>query len=180
MPGSRFTAGFAFRVARRALWGNLGGVDTPGAPGDARRTMAPTFRSLRALAAAAALVPFLAACASGGATQAARPGRGSSQAVRPPVRATPRNPTFQTIPGLEGVIGVGEAQLVRQFGAPRLNVWEGDARKLQFTGKACVLDVFLYPTTQSKEPLASYVDARRSSDGQDVDRAACVAAMRQR
>lgn len=92
----------------------------------------------------------------------------------------PRDPTFQSVPGLEGVIGVSEAQLVRQFGAPRLNVWEGDARKLQFTGNACVLDVFLYPTSQSKEPLAAYVDARRSSDGQDVDRAACVAAMRAR
>jgi hypothetical protein len=143
--------------------------------------MALTSRSLRAFAAAAALMPFLGACASGGATQAGRPGRGTSQtAVRPPVRSTPRDPTFQTIPGVEGVIGVGETQLVRQFGTPRLNVWEGDARKLQFTGNACVLDVYLYPTTQSKEPLASYVDARRSSDGQDVDRAACVAALKAR
>lgn len=142
--------------------------------------MALTPHSLRAYAAAAAILPFLAACASSGATQAARPGRGTSQAVRPPVRAAPRNPTFQTIPGLEGVIGVGEAQLIRQFGPARLNVWEGDARKLQFTGNACVLDVYLYPTTQSKEPLASYVDARRSSDAQDVDRAACVAALKAR
>lgn len=146
-----------------------------------RSTMVPTFSSLRAFAAAAALIPFLAACASSGGTQAARPGRGLGQtAVRPPVRSAPRDPTFQAIPGLEGVIGVGEAQLVRQFGPARLNVWEGDARKLQFTGSACVLDIYLYPTSQSKEPLASYVDARRSSDGQDVDRAACVAAMRRR
>lgn len=142
--------------------------------------MALTPQSLRALAAAFALVPFLAACASSGGTQTARPGKGGLGAVRPPVRAAPRDPTFQTIPGLETVIGAGEAQLVRQFGQPRLNVWEGDARKLQFTGNACVLDVYLYPTTQSRDPLASYVDARRSSDGQDVDRAACVAALKAR
>lgn len=128
----------------------------------------------------AVLVPLLSACASSGsvtgsATGTARPSRGS--AVRAPVRTAPRDPTVQTIPGLQSVIGANESQLVRQFGQPRLNVWEGDARKLQFTGTACVLDVYLYPTAQSREPIASYVDARRSSDGQDVDRAACVAAL---
>ncbi|MBB4858007.1 hypothetical protein HNO88_001321 [Novosphingobium chloroacetimidivorans] len=133
---------------------------------------------LRVLLGLAVLAPLLAACASTGTTTTPRPGKGA--AIREPVRAAPRDPTFQTIPGLEGVIGASESQLLRQFGAARLNVWEGDARKLQFTGKACVLDVFLYPTAQSKEPLASYVDARRSSDGQDVDRAACVAALKGR
>ncbi|GGC03979.1 hypothetical protein GCM10011494_23030 [Novosphingobium endophyticum] len=84
------------------------------------------------------------------------------------------------MPGLEGVIGANQKQLVREFGTPRLDVWEGDARKLQFTGAACVLDIYLYPTSGSREPLATFVDARRGSDGQDVDRAACVAALRQR
>ncbi len=135
----------------------------------------PPFRTLAGLCL---LAPLLAACASTATTGSTRPGR--DQPVRTPVRAAPRDPTFQTIPGLEGVIGATEAQLTRQFGQPRLNVWEGDARKLQFTGRACVLDVFLYPTAQSKEPLASYVDARRSSDSQDVDRAACVAALKGR
>ena len=72
-----------------------------------------------------------------------------------------------------------QRQLVRQFGDPRLDVWEGDARKLQFTGTPCVLDIYLYPTSRSREPLATYVDARRASDGQDVDRAACIAALKQ-
>jgi len=136
----------------------------------------------RAIIAATLLAPLLAACASTGAsTGSVRPGKTiGGQTVRPPARTPLRDPTFQTIPGLESVIGVDENALVRQFGPSRLNVWEGDARKLQFTGKACVLDVFLYPTTTSREPLASYVDARRSSDGQDVDRAACVAALKRR
>ncbi|MEO6040686.1 MAG: hypothetical protein ABIP41_02185 [Croceibacterium sp.] len=66
------------------------------------------------------------------------------------------------------------AALVRQFGDPRLDVREGDMRKLQFAGQVCVLDIFLYPLAQGAEPVASYVEARRSSDGQDVDKAACV------
>lgn len=90
----------------------------------------------------------------------------------------PRDPQFQVAPGLEGVVGAGRKDLVRQFGEPRLDVWEGDARKLQFTGAACVLDIYLYPTTSSREPLATFVDARRPSDSQDVDRAACIAALR--
>lgn len=148
-------------------------------------TIAPASSSgsaLRALGLATLLAPLLAACASTVPSgSGGRPVKTiGGQPVRPPVRATPRDPNFQTIPGLEDVIGMGEDQLVRQFGPARLNVWEGDARKLQFIGKACVLDVFLYPTAQSKTPLASYVDARRSSDGKDVDRAACVTALKAR
>ncbi len=82
------------------------------------------------------------------------------------------------LPGLEGVIGADSAALQRQFGTPRLDVWEGDARKLQFSGEPCVLDVYLYPLSQGATPTATYVDARRSSDGLDVDRAACVKALK--
>jgi hypothetical protein len=80
-------------------------------------------------------------------------------------------------PGLERVIERDSATLVRQFGNPRLDVHEGDMRKLQFSGEACVLDVFLYPLREGAEPVATWVEARRASDGQDVDRAACVAAL---
>ena len=98
--------------------------------------------------------------------------------VRTPVRAAPLGARAQALPGLEGVIGAGQAELIRQFGAARLDVWEGDARKLQFVGTACVLDVYLYPPEKGREPEATYVDARRASDGQDVDRAGCVAALK--
>lgn len=81
-------------------------------------------------------------------------------------------------PGLEGVVGVDAKALSRLFGPPRLDVVEGDARKLQFIGTACLLDVYLYPSSRSREPLATYVDARRASDGRDVDKGACVAALR--
>ncbi len=83
-----------------------------------------------------------------------------------------------SLPGLEGVIGADETALERQFGQPRLDVWEGDARKLQFSGEPCVLDVYLYPPRPGAKPTATYVDARRASDGLDVDRAACVRALK--
>ena len=96
----------------------------------------------------------------------------------PPPAAGFRPARVMNLPGLEGVIGADTSALQRQFGAPRLDVWEGDARKLQFSGEACVLDIYLYPPSQGATPTATYVDARRSSDGLDVDRAACVKALR--
>mgnify|MGYP001602967648 CR=1 FL=1 len=144
------------------------------------------------------LVPLLAACGgagSGGAAKVqsasgkgpAKPGAAKPGAAKPglvppraPLRSGPPAARILTAPGLEGVIGATPADLTRQFGPPRLDVWEGDARKLQFGNSACVLDVFLYPATAGREPQATYVDARRGSDGQDVDRAACVAALRKR
>lgn len=81
------------------------------------------------------------------------------------------------LPGLSGIIGADRSGLLARFGQPRLDVVEGDVRKLQFVGTACVLDVFLYPPAPGAEPRATYVDARRSSDGLDVDRAACAAAL---
>nr|WP_310534999.1 hypothetical protein [Novosphingobium sp.] len=95
--------------------------------------------------------------------------------TRPAIR-----PRIMTAPGLEGVIGGNAGELQRQFGVARLDVLEGDARKLQFSGNACVLDVFLYPETEGREPTATYVEARRASDGKDVDRASCVSALRKR
>jgi hypothetical protein len=89
-----------------------------------------------------------------------------------------RAPEVQRLPGLESVIDKDAAALTREFGRPQLDVHEGDMRKLQFAGERCVLDVFLYPLRQGQEPVATYVEARRASDGQEVDRAACVAALR--
>jgi hypothetical protein len=136
---------------------------------------------VRGFIAVSCLALALAACSTGPGGVVGTVG-GASQGKVPPVRqpsrAQPRDPAVQSVPGLEGVIGTSQKQLVRQFGPPRLDVWEGDARKLQFTGAACVLDIYLYPTSSSREPLATFVDARRSSDGRDVDRAACVAALR--
>lgn len=137
-----------------------------------------------------ALAPALASCA-GSVPGPAQTGRGKPPVtrpasrptmtpVRPPVRTPPPTARIQNLPGLEGVIGASANDLFRQFGQPRLDVAEGDARKLQYVGPACVLDIFLYPAQPGREAQATYVEARRASDGQDVDRAACVAALRAR
>lgn len=129
------------------------------------------------------LFPLLAACGAGGGAAPTVKSASAKPALtipRPPVRSGPPSARVLSAPGLEGVIGATTADLTRQFGTARLDVWEGDARKLQFASEACVLDVYLYPAATGREPQATYVDARRGSDGQDVDRAACVAALRRR
>ena len=135
--------------------------------------------ALSALAlAGCATAPPVAGPASTGVAKSA-PTKAVPTRVRPS-RKPPISATPQLVPGVEGVIGNDAAGLVRQFGKPRLDILEGDARKLQFSGTACVLDAYLYPPVAGKEPLATYIDARRPSDGQDVDRAACIAALRVR
>jgi hypothetical protein len=131
-------------------------------------------------------LPLLAACA---AVPSAQPQRSTVPQQRPRTSAVPpskpapppkevfRAPEIQRLPGLESVIDKDAAALTREFGKPRLEVREGDMRKLQFAGEPCVLDVYLYPLRPGSEPIATYVDARRASDGLDVDRAACIAAL---
>ncbi|EDL49754.1 hypothetical protein [Erythrobacter sp. SD-21] len=87
-------------------------------------------------------------------------------------------PKVMNVAGLEGVIGRDATALANIFGPPRLEVKEGDAMKLQFSGSPCVLDIYLYPLRPGAEPSATHVEARRASDGEDVDRAACVRALR--
>ena len=66
--------------------------------------------------------------------------------------------------------------LKRLFGEPRLDVVEINGRKLQFVGKACILDTYLYPDGKGGTEIVTHVDARRS-DGAEVDRASCVDAL---
>ena len=126
------------------------------------------------LIAACALPALLSACGA--------PPRPST--MPPATRPVPPQPRPEVqvmhLPGLEGVIGMNAGVLLRAFGQPRIDLTEGDVRKLQFSGAACVLDIYLYPPRNGGEPVATHVDARRSSDGRDVDRAACVEAMRRR
>lgn len=149
----------------------------------------PPFRTMPILLAT---IPWLSGCVSAGSAPIIVPDRTASRpaptqqqqpvaqsaATRP--SASQNTPQVQSGPGLESVIGASAAQLQRQFGNPRLDVSEGDARKLQFAGTACILDVFLYPDRPGADPTAAHVEARRASDGRNVDRAACVRALRRR
>jgi hypothetical protein len=130
-----------------------------------------------------ALPALLALAACGGSTDAVRPlpAPPVPRTVRPASPATIQTQRpkaqLQVLPGLEGVIGADAEALTRQFGAPRIDVREGDARKLQWSAAPCVLDAYLYPPDGGGRPTTTFVDARRG-DGRDVDRAACVAALR--
>jgi hypothetical protein len=144
------------------------------------------------MAIALALAASVAACATPSPTQTQQRPTAGRPVPPPPQRpgtVPPTNPQ-PVIPGdfiaprvmndsgLEFVIGARARQLVQTFGPARLDVVEGDARKLQFVGEACVLDVFLYPLAPGAEPTATYVDARRASDALDVDRVACANALK--
>lgn len=149
-----------------------------------------TPRLLAPLLLTGPLAMGLSACTTipqaGGSGQRPPPRPDVQTQQPPPERPAPppqtgfQVPQIQRLPGLERVIQQDAATLMRQFGQPRLDVREGDMRKLQFSGAPCVLDVFLYPLSQGAEPVATWVDARRASDGQEVDRAACVAALARR
>lgn len=138
------------------------------------------------LAGAMALIVTLAACT------AIPPASGPSARVPPlaapaPVQIPPplpsegfRAPQLQQVPGLEWLYRQNARALTAALGNPRLDVAEGDMRKLQFSSSACVLDVFLYPLGPGADPVATHVEARRASDGQEVDRRACAEALRRR
>jgi hypothetical protein len=76
--------------------------------------------------------------------------------------------------GLEGVIGASAEALLKRFGTPRIDLVEGDARKLQFAGAECVLDIFIYPVSAVAQPTATHVEARMRQGGSAADPGACI------
>lgn len=85
-----------------------------------------------------------------------------------------RVPEVMQAAGLESVIGAPAGSLTRRLGEPRLDLFEGDVRKLQFAGRACVMDVYLYPLQPGAEPVATHVEARLREGGAPVDRGQCL------
>lgn len=76
--------------------------------------------------------------------------------------------------GVDSVIGQGANALLDRFGQARIDLVEGDARKLQFLSADCVLDVYLYPLRAGAPPVATHVEARARQGGGETDRAACI------
>ena len=125
--------------------------------------------AVRTKQTSAAAMLFLAGCASTGK---------EAPTVTPAPRVVERPVTYHST-GLENVLGRTAAMLQALFGKPGLDVREGPARKLQFTGPACVLDAYLYPPKGGGEPIVTHLDTRLR-DGRDIDRASCVAALSRR
>ena len=98
-------------------------------------------------------------------------------AARPPVPAeiAPPVPAPQSPVISRQLIGLTATELVGHFGSPALQVREGTSLKLQFRGKICVLDAYLYPS-QGGALRVTYVDTRATS-GADSNQAACISAL---
>jgi len=97
----------------------------------------------------------------------------TTTAVRPQTGFTPA-----TRPATTGLVGIDARALQRQFGKPRLDIRDPTARKLQFSNDRCVLDAYLYPPADNREPLVSYVEARTPT-GAAVDANACAKTLRE-
>ena len=72
------------------------------------------------------------------------------------------------------LMGATAGQLIQLLGQPALQVREGPGLKLQFRGRTCVLDAYLYPQGNQGERV-TYVDARLPS-GADTNTQNCIAA----
>jgi len=105
---------------------------------------------------------------------------GSAAVPRPsqPVATTPRPPsTPPRIVQNNSLVGQHANAALSIFGKPRLDIAEGAGRKLQFTGTACILDIYYYAPKAGAEPIATHVDAR-TPDGRDANVDSCVNALR--
>lgn len=125
------------------------------------------------------IAAFALACAAltlgGCAGGSPKPAAAAAAAAPAPVRSgVVRVPQVMAAQGLEGVIGTPAAALTRRFGPPRIDLAEGDARKLQFAGRSCVVDIYLYPPAPGAEPTAAHVAARLRQGGAPVDGGACI------
>jgi hypothetical protein len=119
----------------------------------------------------AAPLALLSGCVSSGSAPIARPKLDAPAGISAPKPISSR--------GLEAVMGKDSVALKRLFGEPRLDIVEVNGRKMQFLGKACVLDAYLYASGKNGPEVVTHVDARRS-DGAEVDRASCVNALQSR
>lgn len=77
--------------------------------------------------------------------------------------------------GATRLVGMSSSDLVTRFGRPALQIREGTSLKLQFRGRACVLDAYLYPN-QTGILTVTHVDTR-SPSGADTDQATCISAL---
>lgn len=122
----------------------------------------------RRWAAIASLALLLGGCA-GSAIPRVTPPKGTP----PPAAAiTPPRPTQNN-----SLIGRNANSALGLFGKPRLDVAEGAARKLQFGGSSCILDIYYYAPRQGADQLATHVDAR-TPDGRDANVPSCIEALR--
>ncbi len=105
---------------------------------------------------------------------------GSTATVARPAGIVPLPTRITNTAGLERVLGHSARELTGLFGQPDVDLVEGQARKMQFGSRICVLDAYLYPPKSGRgEATVTHLDTRQR-DGSAIDRASCVAALTRR
>jgi hypothetical protein len=85
----------------------------------------------------------------------------------------PQAPTPKpSVPG--SLVGLSAGELIQRMGPPALQVREGAGLKLQWRGRTCVLDAYLY--LQGSAERVAHVDTRLQN-GNDTPQQACVASL---
>ena len=75
------------------------------------------------------------------------------------------------------LIGMSAGELIQRMGQPALQVREGPGLKLQFRGRSCILDAYLYPPTEGTgAERVTHVDTRLEN-GNDTSQPACIASL---
>ena len=102
----------------------------------------------------------------------------SACAGRPVSTPQPQSTPIAQSPQVSSVIlGLTAAELIQRLGMPVLQVREGAGLKLQFRGRGCVLDAYLYrPVNGPGVERVTHVDTRLQT-GVDTPQAACIAAL---
>lgn len=117
-------------------------------------------------------------------TPTARPQPAATAGQRPAQQtyrdAAPSFPTGRAEGEAGSLMGRSANDLVSLFGQPRLSRRDGGATVMQFTGRSCTLDAYLYAPRDGAAPVVAHVDARAASDGSDVDRQGCITALQRR
>ncbi len=92
------------------------------------------------------------------------------RAVVPPVQPGP-------VQQRSSLSGLTAGELLQRFGQPALQIREGPGLKLQFRGRGCVLDAYLYGPPRGQGPeRVTHIDTRFPT-GADADQAGCIAAL---
>lgn len=118
----------------------------------------------------------LSACATGAEDFANAPDSASRPPIVLPQQASVPSAQVMQERGLNAIIGKDERTVLARLGAPRIDLTEGDVRKLQFANQACVMDVFFYPNGNGGARIATHIEARLRN-GVSTDRAQCLDAL---
>ena len=99
-------------------------------------------------------------------------------ATRPEQPATQQPVPVQPQAQEQGsLVGLTAQELVGRYGSPALQIREGNSLKLQFRGRRCIMDAYLYPSGGSGTLKVTHVDTRQPTGG-DIDQAACIFSLR--